>query len=336
MLSRSAAIVGGTVSVFIAFFLGRLDANVSLYIYDALHHSPANLQSTFSDKTIWLTGASSGIGAELARQICHSMATDTQLILSARRKEKLDEVAQDCPPNTAGSITILPLDVTGNETEATIDRIVNDYGGIDVLVLNAGGFLELPALETSITQVRNMMELNLISNVRLATEVVKRGSWEVEGKGGHIVITSSLAGRLGTPVSSAYAASKHALHGYFASLRAELPSLRVDIICPGPVDTDIFESSSRPGDKKSIPLTIPGTLMSTQRTGRLILSSMMGPAFLFRESWIARGLSLLVTYLGQYMPHVYSILSVIMDPIIMKNYHEGEGFGFGFLNKLLS
>ena len=335
MLSQSA-IVGAIISTFVAFFF-LLDANISLYIYDALRHSPSNVQSTFSNKTIWLTGASSGIGAELAVQICRSMAIYTRLILSARRRERLQDVVKECPPSKSELITVLPLDVTnGNETEATVDRIVNETGGIDMLLLNAGGFMELPALDSSLGQIRDIIELNLISNVRLATEVIKRSGWEVEGRGGHIAITSSLAGRLGTPISSAYAASKHALHGYFSSLRAELPHImRVDIICPGPVDTDIYASSSRPGDKKSIPLTIPGTLMSTQRTARLILSSMMGPAFLFRESWIARGLSLLVIYLGQYTPHLYSLISMVMGPIVMNNYHEGEGFGFGFLHNVL-
>lgn len=332
MLSRSALLVS-IIAVLIAFFFTLLDASLVLFAYDVLHNNPSNVQYAFSNKRIWLTGASSGIGAELARQLCHQ--TSAHIVLMARRREKLEQVAKDCPPSRGGSITILSLDATGNETEGTVGRVVNHLGGIDVLILNAGRFLEVPSLEVDTAQVRDIMELNLVSNIRLATEVIKRDNWTVK-KSGHVVVTSSLAGRLGTPVSSSYAASKHALHGYFASLRAELPFLRIDIVCPGAVDTDIFDSSNRPDDKKSIPQTIPGALMSSQRTARLILSAMMGrPAFLFRETWIARGLSLFVTYLGQYTPHLYSIISVFMDPIIMSNYYKGEGFGFAFLGKLL-
>ena len=152
------------------------------------------------------------------------------------------------------------------------------------------------------------------------------------------MVTSSLAGRLGTPVSAAYAAAKHALHGYFASLRAEmaLPQLRVDIVCPGPVDTEIFAASDRPDNMKSIPLTMPGSLMKTERVSRLMLSAMMGkPAFLFRESWVARGLSLAVIYLGQYAPNIFGLVSTLLDPAMMSSYHDGQGFGgWGFFGRL--
>lgn len=315
-------------------FLFVLDSNLTLFVYDAWFHTPTNLNHAFANKHILLTGASSGLGATIARQLCTSVPS-SHMILVARRIAKLEEVASACP----GEVTIVPLDVAGNETEATIQKIINEVGGIDMLILNAGKFIEKQTLEVDTEQSRHILELNLIANIRIASAVMKLDRWDTKDGGGHIVVTSSLAGRLGTPISAAYAAAKHALHGYFASLRAEMaPSqLRVDIVCPGPIDTEIFSASDRPDDKKSIPLTIPGSLMETERASRLMLSAMMGkPAFLFRETWVARGISLAVIYLGQYAPHLYGFVSEILDPVIMEAYVDGQGFGgWGIFGRLL-
>ena len=317
--------------------LAVLDCNLTLFVYDALLHSPTNLNDSFANKRILLTGASSGLGASIARQICTHVPS-SHMILVARRQEKLEEVASSC---IGGKVTVVPLDVAGRETEAAMGRIISDVGGIDIMILNAGKFIERPTMEVDTDQSRHILELNVMANIRIATAVMKLDRWDNKADGGgHIVVTSSLAGRLGTPVSAAYAASKHALHGYFSSLRAEMaPSrLRVDIVCPGPVDTEIFAASDRPDDKKSIALTIPGSLMKTERASRLMLSAMMGrPAFLFRETWVAKGLSLAVMYLGQHAPHLYGFVSMLLDPVIMGCYREGQGFGgWGFFARLLS
>lgn len=330
----SRSLIFAALSGILLSFLFVLDCNLTLFVYDVLFHTPTNLNKAFANRRILLTGASSGLGASIARQLCTSVPS-SHMILVARRKDKLEEVGSACP----GKVTIVPLDVAGNETEATIQEIINDVGGIDILMLNAGKFIEKQTLEVDTDQSRHILELNLMANIRIATAVMTLDSWDKKESGGHIVVTSSLAGRLGTPVSAAYAAAKHALHGYFASLRAEMaPSqLRVDIVCPGPIDTEIFDQSDRPDDKKSIPLTIPGSLMRTERASRLMLSAMMGrPVFLFRETWVARGLSLAVTYLGQYAPHLYGFVSMILDPVIMEAYVDGQGFGgWGIFHRLL-
>ena len=327
--SSLAVALGGIV----LSFLCVLDCNRCLFVYDALFYSPNNLNNTFASKRILLTGASSGLGASIARQLCTNVPT-AHVILVARRKEKLEEVAKPC----LGKVTTVALDVAGNETEAAIETMLRDAGGIDVLILNAGKFIEKQTLEVDTEQTRHIMELNVMANIRIVTAVMKLDHWERKQGGGHIMVTSSLAGRLGTPVSAAYAAAKHALHGYFASLRAEmaLPQLRVDIVCPGPVDTEIFAASDRPDNMKSIPLTMPGSLMKTERVSRLMLSAMMGkPAFLFRESWVARGLSLAVIYLGQYAPNIFGLVSTLLDPAMMSSYHDGQGFGgWGFFGRL--
>ena len=333
MPTSHSLIVAALGGILLSFLL-VLDCNLTLFVYDAWFHTTTNLNHAFGHKRILLTGASSGLGAAMARQLCTSVPS-SHLILVARRKDKLEEVASTCP----GQVTIVPLDVAGNETEATIQKIINGVGGIDLLILNAGKFIEKQTLEVDTDQSRHILELNLMANIRIASAVMKLDHWDTKDGGGHVVVTSSLAGRLGTPVSAAYAAAKHALHGYFASLRAEMaPSqLRVDIVCPGPIDTEIFSASDRPDDKKSIPLTIPGSLMNTERASRLMLSAMMGkPAFLFRETWVARGISLAVIYLGQYSPHLYGFVSMMLDPVIMEAYVDGQGFGgWGIFKRLL-
>jgi len=332
--SRTSSSLVVALGGFLLSFLFVLDCNGCLFVYDALSHSPNNLNNTFANQRILLTGASSGLGASVARQLCASVPT-SHLILVARRKERLEEVAKSC----RSKVTVVPLDVAGNGTEAAIETIIKDAGGIDILILNAGKFIEKQTLRVDTEESRHIMELNVMANIRITTAVMRLDHWETKQGGGHIAVTSSLAGRLGTPVSAAYAAAKHALHGYFSSLRAEMaPSrLRVDIVCPGPIDTEIFAASDRPDDKKSIPLTMPGSLMKTERASRLLLSTMMGkPAFLFRETWVARGLSLAVIYLGQYAPNLYGLVCTLLDPIMMSSYHDGQGFGgWGFFGRLL-
>ena len=322
----------GAVLVVALAFLFVLDGSIFLFLSDAFFYSPERLEHKFGGTRVVIVSASSGIGAELARQLCTQ--TTANVILIARRAEKLEEVARTC---TGPPPMVVPLDVTGNETEAVMQRVVQESdGGIDSLILNAGIFLEVPTLEVEIEKTRDLIELNLMSQIRVATSIIKSDGWETKHKG-HIAITSSLAGKLGTPVSAAYTASKHGLHGYFNSLRSELTRLRVDIICPGPVATPIFVKSNRAEDKRSISETMPGAMMSEPRAAQLFLSAMVArPAWLFQETWIARGLPLLVTYLGQYAPVTASLVRLVLDPIIMDNFNNGLGFGFGFLDSILS
>lgn len=188
----------------------------------------------FSDKVVWITGASSGIGAALALAYDKRGAS---VVLSARRTDRLQEVFDACqyPENNV----ILPLDVTREDTHSQAhDSIIDRYGRVDILINNAGISQRSNILDTQPEVERRIMEVNYFGTLSMTQcvlpDMVERGS-------GHIVVISSLMGYISTPARSSYAASKHALHGYFESLRAEMwpEGIHVTMICPGYVQTEI-------------------------------------------------------------------------------------------------
>ena len=181
-----------------------------------------------------MTGASSGIGEALA----HAFAREgARVVVTARRKEALDEVAaRSAAPDR---VVVVPADFEDPEQIAQAHaRVADEVGPVDVLVNNAGLTQWSKAAETSMAVVRRIMEVNFFSAVDLTQRVVQ--DMLTRGRG-HIVVMSSLNGHVGTPKASTYAASKHALQGYFEALRAELSKteIRVTMVCPGFVDTGV-------------------------------------------------------------------------------------------------
>lgn len=190
-------------------------------------------------KVIWITGASSGIGEALTYALASS---GNRLILSARRKDELERVKGNCRVEQQADISLLPLDLTEPETLAlSTEAAIQVFGHIDVLINNGGISQRSLVLETEMSVVRRLMEVNYFGSVALTNYLLPHF---VSRKSGHIAVVSSVTGIFGTPYRSAYAASKHALHGYFDSLRAELWStcrdaIAVSIICPGFIHTPI-------------------------------------------------------------------------------------------------
>ncbi len=190
---------------------------------------------SFKDHVIWITGASSGIGEALTYALHRRGA---HLIISSRREGALQEVKDRCGGNT-DSISILPLDLANTDSLAdkaeTASRI---YGRIDLLFNNGGISQRSLAADTDMEVIRNIMEVNFFGTVALTKAVLPM---MMEQKSGHIVVTSSVMGKLGTRLRSTYAASKHALHGWFDSLRQEVYDHNIDVtlVCPGFIKTDI-------------------------------------------------------------------------------------------------
>lgn len=185
-------------------------------------------------KIVWITGASSGIGEALAYAYSRKGA---RLILSSRNEEKLEEVRERCT-NPSEHI-VLPLDLTESTSlEKKYDEAIGWGGHIDILFNNGGVSQRSFALETPLEIDRRIMETNFFGTVAL-TKTVLPGM--VARKSGHVVVVSSLVGKFGTPLRSSYSASKHALHGYFDSLRSEVwrEGVSVTIVCPGFIRTSI-------------------------------------------------------------------------------------------------
>jgi short-subunit dehydrogenase len=190
------------------------------------------------DKVIWITGASSGIGRELALQLAQKDAT---LILSARRLDALEDVRNACAHPERH--LCLPFDLANvTEIEAIVPHAFALFDRIDILVNNAGVSQRSKALETPLTVDRAIMEVNYFGTVALTKSVAHR---MVELRQGQIVAIASVAGKIGSPLRSAYSAAKHALIGFMDCLRAELyqTGVTVHVICPGFVQTDVSQNA---------------------------------------------------------------------------------------------
>jgi dehydrogenase/reductase SDR family protein 7B len=187
----------------------------------------------FGGKTIWITGASSGIGAALARAFA---AEGAHLILSGRRTPALAAIAAELPVESL----VLPFDATDIDALPNIvTRAQAWHGQIDMLVNNAGVSQRSLALDTTLDTYRRIMEVDFFAPVALTQLVLPH---MVERKSGHIAAVSSVAGKIGSPLRTGYSAAKHALIGYCDALRAEMElayNIGVTTILPGSVRTAI-------------------------------------------------------------------------------------------------
>ena len=193
-----------------------------------------------NNKVIWLTGASSGIGEALAYELASNGA---RLILSARRKEELQRVKGNCAVHAQAGISILPLDLSQPETlKLSTEAAIQLFGHIDILINNGGISQRSLIAETALSVDRRIMEVNFFGAVTLSKYLLPHF---IQRQQGHFVNVSSITGKFGTPYRSAYAASKHALHGFFDALRAEhyKDNIRVTMICPGFIHTPITLSA---------------------------------------------------------------------------------------------
>jgi short-subunit dehydrogenase len=196
---------------------------------------PHKMSFSYTNKVVWITGASSGIGEALAHQF---YVKGCKLILSARRKEELERVKAHIK-GTDDSIFILPLDLENTSTVKELtEKAIQKFGKIDILVNNGGISQRSFAQDTPLEIDRKIMEINFFGTIALTKSVLP---YLIEQKSGNIITISSIAGKFGFYFRSAYAASKHALHGFFEALRMEVHNHNIHIlmVCPGKVKTNI-------------------------------------------------------------------------------------------------
>lgn len=183
-------------------------------------------------KVVWLTGASSGIGEALAYALAKEGA---KLILSSRRKDELNRVAK----NISGEVFILPLDLEKQtEFEQKKNEVLAKFGRIDILLNNGGISQRSMAIDTPVEVDRKLFEINFFGTIALTKILLPVF---VKQQAGMIVTVTSAVGKFGSPWRSGYSASKHALHGFFDSLRAELHQdhVQVMLVCPGFIQTNV-------------------------------------------------------------------------------------------------
>lgn len=191
--------------------------------------------SELKNKVIWITGASSGIGEALAKALATQGA---KLILSSRRQEELERVKSGLTISNE-NVLILPLDLASNSgMEIITKQAINKFGRIDILINNGGISQRSLAKDTTLETDRKVMEVNFFGTVALTKSVLP---YMLQQKSGHIVVISSVVGKFGFYLRSAYSASKHALEGFFESLRIETykDNINVTIVCPGKINTNI-------------------------------------------------------------------------------------------------
>ncbi len=206
----------------------RMAAIISLFLKS---------MGSLKGKRIWITGASSGIGEALA-QACR--VEGAELILSARRLSELERVAAKLATvDSSAPITLQVLDVSDTAAiPAVVTSVIQQTGGIDILINNAGISQRSYAVDTSLDVDRRIMEVNFFGTVALTKAVLPD---MLARKSGMIIVISSISGKFGFYLRSAYSASKHALHGFFESLRMEVwnEGIRVMLVCPGKIRTNI-------------------------------------------------------------------------------------------------
>lgn len=189
----------------------------------------------FKSKVVWITGASGGLGEALAYAFAGEGA---KLVLSGRREKELIRVKQNCKLRD-NDVFIMPLDLTLlSEIPLKVSRVFQRFGTVDYLINNAGVSQRALAAETNLEVDRRLFETNFFGTITLSKTILP---FFVKNKKGHFVTVTSVTGKYGTPLRSTYSAAKHALHGFFDSLRAEhhKDKIKITLVCPGFVRTDL-------------------------------------------------------------------------------------------------
>lgn len=224
----------------------------------------------YKDKVIWITGASSGIGEALAILLANQGA---KLILSARNAEKLEKIKNSIPNSDKHIVKTLDLEDSSNFKQLALE-VVDHYGKIDVLINNGGLSQRSEAHETPLDVDRRIMEINYFGNIALTKAVLPVFRAQ---KSGQFLVISSIAGKFGFFLRSAYSASKHALHGFYESLllEEEHNGIHVTIACPGKINTQISTNAlNSTGEKHGKMDHNQSTGMSAEECARQLLNAL--------------------------------------------------------------
>ena len=253
------------------------------------------------NKVVWITGASSGIGEALAYAYAEQGA---RLILSARNKKALEKVRDNCT-HTKSEILVFPLDLsklgTLNKKAKQAQKI---FGKIDIMVHNAGVASRDLAANIDLDTDQKIMNTNYFGAVVLTKALLPS---MLEQKSGHFLVVSSVSGVYGVPKLSAYSASKHALHGFFESLRAEVArnNIKITMVVPGFVRTNITVNALN-GDGSKY-----GKMMQVQEKGldpSHVAATILDAASKNKEEVLIGRLELLGVYCKRLFPFLFSII----------------------------
>lgn len=251
----------------------------------------------FQNKVVWITGASSGIGKAVALALSNQGA---KLIISSRNTQKLEEVKILCA--NPEKVKILQVDLNDYYH---LDKLVQEaillFGEIDILINNGGISQRSLAIDTGITIDTQIFKTNYFGTVALSKALLP---YFVAKKSGHFVVVTSVVGKIGTPLRSSYSASKHALHGFFDSLRAEIhdDNIAVTLICPGFVNTDVSKNAlTADGTPQNIIDKGTANGLSPDYFAKQMLKAIARKK---QEAVIGGKLEVLAVYLKRFLPRV--------------------------------
>jgi len=261
----------------------------------------------FKDKTVWIIGASSGIGKALALDFAELEAS---LIISSRNEDELEKLKVECLKFT-DSCTVVPLDL---EKSTDFDRIANEvsenYKTIDYLIVNGGISQRSLVQDTPLELDRRIMEVNYFGNIALTKAVLPQ---MIKQQSGHIIVMSSIVGKFGFPLRSAYSASKHALHGFYETLRAEhkKDNIKVTIAIPGRVQTNIsFNALKEDGNPHNRLDDGQANGISVKSCSSKIIRSIKKE----RKETLIGGKELFMVWIRKYLPFVFYNIVTKIDP----------------------
>lgn len=258
------------------------------------------MAKTLTDRVIVITGASSGIGAAVGRLAARA---GMDVVLTARREEKLESVAREVESAGRSALVVVTDVARPEQLDALVEQTMERFGRLDVMMANAGYGHEIPFAAETAEEHARMFEVNYFGTlhaVRAALPVMKKA------KGGQIIITSSILGRLGMPEYGAYCASKAAQQVFAQSLRAELAGDQIDVTTVYPIGTrsEFFEVSKQRSGSGHLAEHTPAWMMqSPERVARAILRAMHHPRPEVWPAWWAHwasGLAVLFPRLTAY------------------------------------
>ncbi|KAL3874940.1 hypothetical protein ACJMK2_037892 [Sinanodonta woodiana] len=282
-------------------------------------NSPASL----SEKVVWITGASSGLGEALSYELAEAGCC---LVLSARRQERLNDVKACCIERSrmkADKILVLPLDMLAFDThKQAVETVLKYFKKIDILINNAGRSQRALWERTSLNTDQEMLKLNVLGPLSLTKAVLPH---MLDRRVGHIVCTSSVAGKFGAPGLGSYSCSKHALHGAFNCLRNETHdrNIHVTMVVAGPFFSEALIHAFTESTEKNLGLEMkPGE--KRMHTKHFAHHMVVAIANKLDEVWISMHPELAFVYINQYFPAIAQRLAAIVARKRLQKIREGK------------